>query len=283
MQMARTHSDLTSMVVSNPAPAMIPTAVGSGGQAPTQVLPGANSSTGIAGSGKVPTTPTLFLKPTTFSTYGIPTVREAAYSKVWWNGTTQTKAVVSLQQRDSSGSASTGLARLVALNSNTANLTNTDFRITSTSAFPVSGVPGATGLVWDVTVGQGSESLPIEFRFAVFHRRSVVALVSMTSYSRATDAGAFLTFAQSQYAQMSAAPSSNFLQLLDWIGVAGVGLVLIAVIIKLANRKQRPTAPVSAQYQWVPFEPIQEASWPPRPPRSAPFPPDGEQGNAHTG
>ena len=101
-----------------------------------------------------------------------------------------------------------------------ANFTNADFRVTSTSSFPVSGVPGATGSVWDVTLGQGSGSLPIEFRFAVFYRDSVVALVSMTSYSRATDASAFQTFAQSQYAQMSAASPFNYVQLiLDWIGV----------------------------------------------------------------
>jgi hypothetical protein len=267
------------MVGSFPTPGMIPTAVGSGGPDPTRVLPGADTSAGIEASGYVPTTPSLFLKPSRFTTYGIPTGEEAAYWKVWWNGTSQTKAVVSLQQRDSSRSASTELVGLVARNSNTANFTSADFRVTNTYSFLVSGVPGATGLVWDATEGQGSDSLPIEFRFAVFHRGSVVALVSMTSYARATDASGFLTFADSQYARMSAAPPFNFVQLILYcIELAGVALVISAVIVKLARRKPRPVPPWSAPHLSAPY------LWPSGPPPwPGPLPPDGETTNPYTG
>ena len=74
---------------------------------------------------------------------------------------------------------------------------------TKVRPFDVPGVPGATGYVWEGNEGSGSSSFPIEFRFATFSRDSVVALVSMTAYSRATDEAAFDLFAQAEYSKMA--------------------------------------------------------------------------------
>jgi hypothetical protein len=277
VETARSRSNLASMVVSKPGPAMVPTAIGSGGTDPTTVLPGADGAKGILASGVVPTTPTLFLKPSSLTFAGRRTVAEGAYWEVWWDPSTQIKAVVSLQQHTSSLAAAAALSHLVARNSDAGNFTSTDFRVTGVSSFPVSGVPGATGLVWDGSEGSASNPLPIDFRFAVFRRDSVVALVSMTAYARKTDAAAFLASVQSQYSMMSAAPAISNGFLFQFILIGGIGLLIVGGILLFASRRPpMPGPPASRGGQmWGPVGLPRVTSGPAAPPPPGPVPSEG--------
>jgi hypothetical protein len=181
---------------------MVPTAVGNGGQQPTDTLAGAQTGPGIRASGVVPTTPTIFLYPAQKTEFGVKAGHEPAYWEVWWDGTSQVKAVVSLQQHVNASYAANELNYLAQHNSNVTNFNNGNFDFTDSRTFLVDGVPGATGYVWDGTEGQG-DSIPIEFRFATFSKGNVVALVSMTAYAGTTDESSFDAFAQAEYAKMS--------------------------------------------------------------------------------
>lgn len=88
--------DLSKYAVSSPAPGMIATALGNGGQNPTQVL---GTKT------QAPVTPTVFLTPVGVTHFGIKTGEQPAYWKVWWDQSSRVEAVVCLQQHLSSGDA----------------------------------------------------------------------------------------------------------------------------------------------------------------------------------
>jgi hypothetical protein len=241
---ARAHDDLSGLVVSSPAAGMVATAVGAGGAQPTEVLP-AHGSAGIKASADVPTTPTIFLEPDGFHWYfGIQMGEQAAYWKVWWDASTQVKAVVSLQQHVNSAAAETELGELAARNSNIANFTEADMRFTSSSTLAVPGVPGATGYVWQGSEGPAGNTYPMQFRFAVFNKGSIVALVSMTEYSPATGPSAFLAFARSEYATMSASAGLDVGAILfDVVKLVGLGLWIFAIVLWVRNYRRKLRAP----------------------------------------
>ena len=61
----------------------------------------------------------------------------------------------------------------------------------------------------------------------------------MTAYAGKTDPGAFLAAAQSQYATMSGAPAISPGLLFEFVIIGGMGLLLVAVILILAARRQQ--------------------------------------------
>jgi hypothetical protein len=161
------HTNLEGMTVSTPATGMIATSIGAGGSKPTTVLAGAHGGEGIKRTGVVPTTPFLFLLPTTTTEFGVTTGSESAYWKVWWDGASQLEDVVSLQEHLDAGDASQGASQLDIRNNSTANFNGSDLSFTSLSVFTVPGVPGSSGHVWNGLVGG---KLPIQLRFVVFSR-----------------------------------------------------------------------------------------------------------------
>lgn len=198
------HSNpsLPSQIVASPGPGMVATATGAGGPSPVSTLPGAQAGPGIRASGVVPTAPTIYLEPAQKTVLGVKGSKEAAYWKVWWDGTAQVKAVVSLQQHVDASNATRALGLLARRNADPTAFNNGTLDFTRTRTFTVPGVPGATGYVWDGTEGSGANGFPIEFRFATFSRGSVVALVSLTAYSEATDEAAFDAFARAEYSKL---------------------------------------------------------------------------------
>jgi hypothetical protein len=239
---ARTQDNLPGLVVDASAPGTIATATGDGNAQPAAVLSG-DRLTGTGESAFVfPTTPTIFLPPMVLTNFGITTGTEAAYWKVWWNGAKQLKEVVSLQQDTYSSSAAAELHTLTGQIDDTTSFDNASMHFTRFRSFALPGIPGATGYVWDGTEHPGNVPLPIEFRFAMFDRGSVVALVSMTSYRRTTDPKAFLALADGEYATLAsqsdlAAEAAVFVG----VGLAGLGLVVVAVVLEVRIRRKRST------------------------------------------
>ncbi len=220
---------------------MVATATGDGNAQPSEVLPGAYGLSGLGKSAAVfPTTPTIFLPPLALTNFGIETGTEAAYWKVWWSASRQVKEVVSLQQDTYSSSAETELHDLIGQIGNTANFNTASIRFTRFTSFELPGIPGATGYLWEGTEHPSNVPLPIEFRFAMFDRNSVVALVSMTAYRRTTDLNAFLAFAYSEYASMSAQPDiAAEVALFVVVGLCGFGLVTLGIVLEVRNRRKR--------------------------------------------
>jgi hypothetical protein len=227
------HTDLATLVVETPEPGMVETAIGAGGTEPTQILPGANSGSGITGSGVVPTTPTLYLVPATATNYGVKST-EAAYWEVWWNGTTQAKDVVSLQQHLDDSDANQEVALLAGRNSNPANFDSSGLTFTSLGSFSIPAIPGSSGILWS---GVEGGSLPIQFRCVVFSRGAVVALVSTTDYAGSTSSANFDSLATAEYGAMqdATAPLGEALLFNLLLGL-GVSLVLAGVIILVGTR-----------------------------------------------
>ena len=235
---AAVDTNLSGLAVATPGTGMVATAIGAGGVEPTQVLAGANRGPGVTASGVVPTTPTLFLQPVSTTNYGVKTGNEPAYWKVWWDGVTQQKDVVSLQQHLDDTSAGHAVATLDARNSNPSAFDSGGVTFTSVTSFSVPGIPGSDGKVWKGTVNGRAV---LQFRFVVFSRGSVVALVSTTSYGGSADVPTFQDFAKAEYAAMytTADPSSAR----AGFGVlTGVGLALIlAAVITLIGSRFRPS------------------------------------------
>lgn len=268
------HADLAGLTVAEPTPGMVATATGAGGAVPTQILPGASTVNGIAGVGNVPTTPTIYLKPATTTNYGIATGSESAYWKVWWDGGAQQKDVVSLQQHLDAADATEEVSLLDARNSNPAVFANSQLTFTSVGTFTVPGIDGATGNIWS---GREGTSLHIQFRFLVFSRGSVVALVSTTAYGGSADASAFQAFALAEYDQMGAASTSTSNGTLFGL-LAGIGVgVVLAGVISVVGATYRPR-PVTrgAPGAWQPGPWMAPGGVPPAPwasPAGAPPPP----------
>ena len=203
-----------------------------------------------------PTTPTIFLPPLVLTNFGIKTGTEAAYWKVWWSAAKQVKEVVSLQQDTYSSSANTELHDLAAQIGNTANFNNASIRFTRHTTFELPGIPGATGYLWDGTEHASNVPLPIEFRFAMFDRNSVVALVSMTAYRRTTDPNAFLASAYSEYASLSAQSDiAAEAVLFVLVSVCGFGLVTFGIVLEGRNRRRRSKDAPGQRHWAVPRSP----------------------------
>ena len=101
---------LSALVVSSPAPGMVATAIGNGGAAATQVEAAAKGLRPATGLGYVPTTPPIYLEPRQLTLNGRPDGTGPAYWKVWWDGQSQVKAGVSLQQSTTDAYERQGLA-----------------------------------------------------------------------------------------------------------------------------------------------------------------------------
>ena len=257
---ARTQNNLPGLVVNAPASGMIATATGDGSGQPSEVLSGAYRLTGLRKSAAVfPTTPTIFLPPLVLTNFGIKTGTEAAYWKVWWSASRQVKGVVSLQQDTYSSSADTELKNLTGQIGNTANFNSASIRFTRFTSFALPGIPGAAGYLWEGIEHPANVPLPIEFRFAMFDRNSVVALVSMTAYRRTTDLNAFLAFAYSEYASMSAQSDiAAEAALFALVGLCGFGLVTFGIVLVVRNRRKR-SKDAPGQRRWAVTQPPQAA------------------------
>jgi hypothetical protein len=231
------HTELPELAVSTPAAGMVATSVGAGGSQPTKLLQGASGRVGITSSGVVPITPTLFLEPARARDFGVGT-SESAYWKVWWDGATQQKDVVSLQQHLDTIDASEGVLSLGDRNNNPAVFDNSSMSFTSVGSFTIPEVPGLIGHVWS---GVEDGRLPIEFRFAVFSRGAVVALVSTTSYAGSTSPTAFRALVLSEYAQMANSQTPlGARDAFDFMFGIGLALLLCGVITLIGTRYQPP-------------------------------------------
>lgn len=231
-------SSLTKLTVAPATPGMVATAIGTGGEKPSQVLPGAKHGTGIDGTTDIPTTPLLYLPPATLTQAGVDAGTEPAFWEVWWDGKTQVKATISLQQHLDSSSADAGEAQLVSQNSNPAS-----FQMQQKSAFVLPDVPGSHGYVWTENEGTAKQPLNVELRFASFAAGSRVALVSMETYGKPTSAAAFATFATSEFNKLDGATDPNTAltgQLRD-LALVGAALFLVGVV-SLAWRMRRRQA-----------------------------------------
>jgi hypothetical protein len=270
------HENLSGYLVSSPAPGMLATAIGDGGALSTYDLPGSVGGVGIKASGTVPTTPTLYLQPAPLTNFGISDGTEAAYWKVWWNGTTQVKAVVSLQAHVSAGEAADTVVSLDNQFAKTANFDSADLNFATSSTFDVPGIPGADGYLWEGTEGSGTSSFPIELRFAIFSRGDVVALASMTAYSGTTDLPSFFDFAQSEYAALPAEATVNtWTGLFGLVFLGGIVVLIIGIVQAIRGRRRRPPAYAGGP-QGGPWPGPYPGAPPPWPPPG--MPPQGAQG-----
>jgi hypothetical protein len=245
LNVTSTHTSLSSLVVAKPAPGMVRTAAGAGERTPTKVFRRARAGDGIKTSGIVPVTPTLFLEPVRLVYLGIQAGSEQAHWTVWWDAAAQSEDAVSLQQHVNQSSAETYLSDLIALDKDAARFSRGGLDFASSTKFAVPGVAGAVGFLWRGTETQSGHRIPIEFRFAVFSRDSVVAMVSTTAFSRTTDASAFLTLASAEYTRLAHPPRSNPFKIpLLVLSIAGAGLVILGIVLALRARRRRahPTA-----------------------------------------
>ncbi len=255
-------SRLSGLAVGAPTPAMVAMAVGSGGRDPTTVFPAAMQATGVPGPGYVPTSPTIYLSRVHLTNLRVPIASQAAYWKVWWDDSSRIQADVCLQQHATSSDASAALARLVVRNSDAGNFASPYFHVDHSSSFGIPGLDGATAELWDGSIGPSGQSVPMEFRFVVLQRGSVLALVSMTAYSTLTDPNAFAAFAQAEYSKMAGAPSFNMALVFSDTRMAGLGLIVVGLILLLVDRRsRRPAVPVPGQMPWPPWGP--PPVWPP--------------------
>jgi hypothetical protein len=244
------QADLAASTVLSPGPGLTATAIGTGGPVATKLLPGASQGVGSRSLEEVPTTPTVYLHGLTLTRLGVKSGTEAAYWKVWWNGTTQIKAAVCLQQHLDPASAARGVAALGVLGEDPAYLDDAVYSYSRSTYFAISGIPGAMGIAWFGT----ERRIPIEVMVGVFSRGSVVALVTMTAYRTTTDESEFLAFARAQYAAMPGgtqqfgAPEAGFCLLI---------LAALTVIFLAARRKSVlvPGAPSAWQAPWPAVNP----------------------------
>ena len=183
---------LSALVVSSPAPGMVATAIGNGGAAATQVEAAAKGLRPATGLGYVPTTPPIYLEPRQLTLNGRPDGTGPAYWKVWWDGQSQVKAGVSLQQSTTDAYERQGLAQLAQ---------TTKGLYPNESPLSIPNVPGATGYRF---TSAGS----YEIMAALFGNGTNIAMVSMKSYGTATiDEATFLAFAASEYTALKTGSS----------------------------------------------------------------------------
>ena len=186
-----TKLDLSHYVVSSPAPGMVATAVGDGGENPTQVLVGSSHLSQT----QVPITPTVFLTPTGVTHFGLKTGDQPAYWKVWWDQASQVKAVVCLQQHLSSVAAANQVLKLRSRNADP-NLFDSA-TVTFTRSSPSRSLSRVlSGLRVERRSNDGG--VPIQVRMAGFSRGAIVSLVTMTGYGSNSNDGSFLSFVGDQ-------------------------------------------------------------------------------------
>ena len=138
-----TKIDLSHYVVSSPAPGIIATAVGGGGENPTRLL----LSSGLVSKTQVPSRPLSFSLPVGVTHFGIKTGEQPAYWKVWWDQSSQVEAVVCLQQHVSPGAAADEVLELRSRNSDPSLFDTATVTFTSSRSLPIA-IPGAFGYLW---------------------------------------------------------------------------------------------------------------------------------------
>lgn len=223
-------SALTSLVVSSPAAGMVATAVGNGGANASTVEPGSSGLIPIKHLDLVPTTPSVYLKGRQLLLAGRPDGTGPAFWKVWWDGQSQVKTAVSLQQSVTTSDAVQGLAEL-----------NPTVKALYPNESPLSvpGVPTAIGYQWTGTDGTGSSSTPFELWAAMFQRGTNIALVSMKAYGSATlDRTTFLAFAAAEYAAMKSSKTPGAgLAAFAVLLLAGFAFLVSAAIGRMRRRR----------------------------------------------
>ena len=229
------QASLTSLIVATPASGMVATSVGNGGAAPTHVDPGTNGLTAIRTLGYVPTTPAEYLRPRTKTLNGAADGSSPALWKVWWDGRTQVKAAVSLQQSLKAVDAEQGLTETShALGTQNPN----------TSAITIPGLPGAFAYLWEGSEVTGTGAVAYQVWAALFCRSTEIALVSMKSYGAGNGVAGtmFFAFARAQYAAMKAAGPSSLLKVsLGVVSVMGIAMFFVGY----ARHRKRAMAPAS--------------------------------------
>jgi len=216
---------LSGLVVGSPGDGAVFTAEGAGGSASTTVEPGVDPSS-------EPTHPSLYLKPVQLTSGGT----QPAYWRVWWNGSTQTKYVVALQQHVNAADAQAEAQRIDASNQTPSSVTGPQ-TWSYVSTFSVPSIPGAAGLVWNTTVDNANE----ELRFVVFARDNLVELVSVTTFSGPTSASVLDAFALAQY-NHSADGGIASISPVVWIVLA---LVVAGVVIAMLRSRRKDGHQVS--------------------------------------
>jgi len=197
-----TKLDLSRYVVSSPAPGMIATAVGGGGENPTRLL----LSSGLVSKTQVPVTPTVFLTPVGVTHFGIKTGEQPAYWKVWWDQSSQVEAVVCLQQHVSPGAAADEVLELRSRNSDPSLFDTATVTFTSSRSLPIA-IPGAFGYLWSGRTNDGG--VPVQLSMAGFSRGEIVSLVTMTAYGPNLDTAAFSSFVGNEHSAMADSTDSN--------------------------------------------------------------------------
>ena len=253
--------DLSRYVVSSPAPGMVATAVGNGGQNPTQVL-GAKT--------QAPITPIVFLTPVAVTHFGIRTGEQPAYWKVWWDQSSRVEAVVCLQQHLSSADAANDVVQLNSRNSDPSLFDTATVSFTGFRSLPIV-IPGAFGYLWEGRTLEGG--VPIQVRVAGFSRGEIVSLVTMTSYGLGSNRSSFLAFVGDEYSAMASSRSSDANN--DKFTL--VILVGIIIVVVGGTRRRRQAATDYPSSSWhAPFAATgqSERTWSPSA-EVGPLPPPG--------
>ncbi len=263
-----TAPHLPQQMIGSATPGMVHTATGDGAAQPTNTL-STSQLAGVQGSGYVPVTPTLYLPNAVVNSTGS---KESALWEVWWDPNTQVTAAVCLQSHLNNSDAATAVSDLQSKDADYAALDNGTYNFTSGSQFSLPGISGGTGYLWQGLEQLGGTAVPIEYRFAVFSRGSVVALVSMTAFNGQTDATSFQDLASAEYSQMAQLNLASAL-IFIFLFLAGIGLCVLANVKRNKWNKQlaatygRPfPVPGAAGYGPAPYggyPGYPPANWPP--------------------
>jgi hypothetical protein len=229
--------NLVAQTVRVPSAGMVATSVGTGGTNPSRILPAAYALAGIRATGIVPTTPTIFLKPATLTRFGVDKQKEGAYWKVWWDPALQEKDVVSLQAHIDASHAAQQLLVLNEQNADPSGFSGGGEMFRAENTFPIAGIPNASGYLWS---GLESPRLHFQFRFAMFSRGPVVALVSTTAFGRSVNTRAFQRFALAEYSKMDHSSSPIGVREATALFIVGLLLAVVAAITLIGARYRIP-------------------------------------------
>jgi hypothetical protein len=237
-------SGLSHSVIASPSPGMVATAEGNGGSTqPTHTDPVDGGGNAPDPFGDVPTTPTVYLQQIGKTEFGTPDGYFPSYWKVWWNGASQQKAVVSVQGDISSQRADAAVVALDPRNRNPGafGFPSTE-QFTLSSTFDTPGIPGGHGYDWAGTLQVGGRVIPTQFRFAVFATGSNTELVSVTTYGGTVSPAQFNTFALAQYRYQPSSGAGVPEALLALVTL-GLGVTLL---ITSGVRRRRASAAAAA-------------------------------------
>ncbi len=235
------NSDLAALTTASPDSGLIATSIGSTGPRPTTLLHDPRVTVGLLGTKIIPASPVIYLKPVSYTVFGVNRPPLASYWKVFWDGATQTQVDVSLQQHLRPDDATSGLNHLVSQVLRPVNFDTKQVTFSYVGSFTIPGIADSTGYQWS---GLIIKRVPLQYRFVIFSRGSTVALVGLTSFRGAINTGELQQFALAEYQQMSTS-STLPVSLSGVLLSAGLALMVAGVIAIIGHTYLRRLTPAA--------------------------------------